>query len=147
MNYGKNIIATVLICGVVSTVAFAAAKKAVWTLNGEVLQTQIAKNGTWIFVPKNFEIGTLINEQNRKLKLTEENFMKANEVGISYEKACKILGGKGQLTYKEVDINDDNEKETETTYEWEDCTARIRLCFVNGRIDKTAYNHMYFKCD
>ena len=70
MKYSKNIIATVLICGVVSAVAFAVAKPPLWTLNGKTIQTQADKNGTWVFISKNFEIGILIDESNRKLKLT-----------------------------------------------------------------------------
>lgn len=74
-KYSKNIIATVLICAVVSTVAFAAAEAPLWTLNGKTVQTKADKNGTWVFVPKNFVYGTLVNEsapkqQTKKSKIS-----------------------------------------------------------------------------
>ena len=43
MKYSKNIIATILICGVVSTVAFAAAKAPLWTLVNESAVKQQTK--------------------------------------------------------------------------------------------------------
>lgn len=141
-KYSKNIIATILICGVVSTVAFAAAKKAVWTLDGQVVQTQADKNGTWVFVPKNFEIGTLVNEQNRKLELTEENFMKVNKEGTTYEEICKILGGKGKLEDKTVSFDSDSEngKHVRASYIWEDGYTTVKFDLVNGKVFNPDFN-------
>ena len=75
MKYSKNIIATILICGVVSTVAFAAAKAPLWTLDGKTVKTKTDKEGTWVLVPKNFDLGILINEsavkqQTKKSKIS-----------------------------------------------------------------------------
>lgn len=80
MKYSKNILATVLICGVISTVAFAAAKSPLWTLNGKAIQTKADKNGTWVLVPKNFVSGTLVNEsatkqQTKKVKFHTKVFL------------------------------------------------------------------------
>ena len=76
MKYSKNIIATVLICAVASTVGFAAAKAPLWTLNGNIVEVKTDKEGTWVLVPKNFVYGTLVNEDKHGLKLTEENYKK-----------------------------------------------------------------------
>ena len=141
-KYSKNIIATILICGVVSTVAFAAAKAPLWTLDGQVLQTQADKNGTWVFVPKNFEIGTLINESNRKLNLTEENFDKVNKEGTTYETICKTFGGKGKLETKFVNFDPDEEngKHVRAIYVWEDGCTKVEFDLVNGKVFNPRHN-------
>lgn len=146
MKYSKNIIATVLICAIVSTVGFAAAKSPLWTLNGKAVQTKADKNGTWVFVPKNFEIGTLINESNRKLKLTEENFDKANKVGNTYEAVCKIFGGKGELQSKRIDKDLDGDKQVFCSYDWNDGTIRVYMQFTNGKITDTMFNEFEQDC-
>ncbi len=140
MKYSKNILVTVLICATISTIGFAAAKTPLWTLNGKTVQTKVDKEGTWVLVPKNFEIGTLINESNRKLKLTEENFNKANKVGNTYEAVCKILGGKGELQSKTIDTDSDGDKKTRTSYDWKDGTVRVYMQFTNGKITDTMFN-------
>ena len=146
MKHSKNIIATVLICGVVSTVAFAAAKSPLWTLDGNVVEVKTDKEGTWVLVPKNFDLGILINESNRKLKLTEENFTKANKIGNTYEAVCKILGGKGELQSKTVDADLDGEKRVRTSYDWNDGKIRVYMQFTNGKITDTMFNELEQDC-
>ena len=146
MKHSKNIIATVLICGVFSTVAFAAAKAPLWTLNGQTVKTKTDNEGTWVLVPKNFDLGILINESNRKLKLTEENFTKANKVGNTYEAVCKILGGKGELQSKTIDTNSDGEKQVFCSYDWNDGKIRVYMQFTNGKITDTMFNEFEQDC-
>ena len=145
-KYSKNIIATILICGVVSTVAFAAAKAPLWTLDGKTVKTKTDKEGTWVLVPKNFDLGILINESNRKLKLTEDNFTKANKVGNTYEAVCKIFGGKGELQSKTVDADLDGEKRVKTNYDWNDGKIRVYMQFTNGKITDTMFNELEQDC-
>ncbi len=145
MKQAKNIIATVLICAVASTVGFAAAKAPLWTLNGKTVQTKTDKNGTWVLVPKNFEIGTLINESNRKLKLTEDNFTKANKVGNTYEAVCKILGGKGILYSKRLKNDSKGDNRTIEIYDWKDSQVTVTLKFINGKVDDSTLNEWHFQ--
>lgn len=150
MKYGKNIIATVLICGVVSTVGFAAAKSPLWTLNGKAVQTKADKNGTWIFVPKNFVYGTLVNEDSHGLKLTEENYKKASQIGNTYKEVCKILGGKGKLeSSNKAYFFDDDDEAIADTYVWKkkgNYLATIRIKFINEviqDIDDCSYHDWF----
>lgn len=145
MKHTKNIIATVLICGVVSTIAFAAAKSPLWTLDGNVVEVKTDKEGTWVLVPKNFEIGTLINKSNRKLKLTEENFTKANKVGNTYEAVCKILGGKGILYSKRLKNDSKGDNRTIEIYDWKDSQVTVTLKFINGKVDDSTLNEWHFQ--
>lgn len=144
-KYSKNIIATILICGVVSTVAFAAAKSPLWTLDGKNVKTKTDKEGTWVLVPKNFDLGILINESNRKLKLTEENFTKANKVGNTYEAVCKILGGKGILYSKQLDNDWERNNRTTEIYDWKDGCVSVTLKFENGKVIYSPLNEWYFR--
>ena len=144
-KYSKNIIATVLICGVVSTVAFAAAKSPLWTLDGKTVKTKTDKEGTWVLVPKNFDLGILINESNRKLKLTEENFMKANKVGNTYEAVCKIFGGKGILYSKRLENDYKGDNRTTEIYDWKDSQVTVTLKFINGKVDDSILNEWHFQ--
>lgn len=144
-KYSKNIIATVLISAVVSTVAFAAAKSPLWTLDGKTVKTKTDKEGTWVLVPKNFDLGILINESNRKLKLTEENFDKANKVGNTYEAVCKILGGKGILYSKRLENDYKGDNRTTEIYDWEDSQVTVTLKFINGKVDDSILNEWHFQ--
>lgn len=141
-KYSKNIIATILICGVVSTVSFAAAKSPLWTLDGKTVKTKTDKEGTWVLVPKNFALGILINESNRKLKLTEENFNKVNKEGTTYETICKIFGGKGKLQDKTVtpDPDSENGKHVRASYIWEDDCTTAEFDLVNGKVFRPEFN-------
>lgn len=140
MKYSKNIIATVLICAAASTVGFAAAKSPLWTLNGKAVQTKADKNGTWIFVPKNFVYGTLVNEDSKGLKLTEENYKKAVKVGNTYKEVCKILGGKGKLhsSSKSYYHSDEDMEAIADTYVWKKKgkdPVTICIQFINGVVE------------
>jgi len=141
MNYGKNIIATVLICGVVSTVAFAAAKAPLWTLDGNIVEVKTDKEGTWVLVPKNFVSGTLVNENKQGLKLTAENYKKASQVGNTYKDVCRILGGKGKLesSHSASFLRDDNDSVADT-YVWKKKMkdrVTIRIKFIDGLIENS----------
>lgn len=140
MKYSKNILATAFICTLAPTICFAITKASIFTLNGNSVEVKTDKKGTWVLLPKNFEIGTLINESNRKLKLTEENFNKANKIGNSYKEVCKILGGEGELQFKSVDKDLDDEKRVHTSYSWEDGSVRVYMQFKNGKITDTMFN-------
>lgn len=148
MKYSKNIIATVLICAVASTVGFAAAKSPLWTLNGNTVQTKTDKEGTWVLVPKNFVYGTLVNEDIHGLKLTEENYKKAVKVGNTYKDVCKILGGKGKLerSHKAYFFSDDETDAVADTYVWKKkgkYYATIRIQFINGVIEDVGESDYY----
>ncbi len=142
MNYGKNIIATILICGVVSTVAFAAAKAPSFKLDDKTIKCKIENGEIWVRVPKNFVSGTLVNESNRKLKLTEENFDKVNKEGTTYETICKIFGGKGKLQDKTVtpDPDSENGKHVRASYIWEDDCTTVEFDLVNGKVFRPEFN-------
>ncbi len=135
MKYSKNILATVLICATISTIGLAAAKAPLWTLNGKTVQAKADKNGTWVFVPKNFVFGTLVNEDSHGLKLTAENYKKASQVGNTYEDVCKIFGGKGKLeSSSKAYFFDEDDEAIADTYVWKKkgkCLATIRIKFIN----------------
>ena len=82
MKYSKNIIATILICGVVSTVAFAAAKAPLWTLVNESAVKQQTKKSK-------ISYKSIFDEYSAKLKTATPKLIKelheeaeANEIGI-----------------------------------------------------------------
>ena len=141
MKYSKNIIATVLICGVVSTIGFAAAKSPLWTLDGNVVEVKTDKEGTWVLVPKNFVSGTLVNEDKQGLKLTAENYKKASRVGNTYKDVCRILGGKGKLesSHSASFLRDDNDTVVDT-YVWKKKMkdrVTIRIKFIDEVIENS----------
>lgn len=141
MKYSKNIIATVLICGVVSTIGFAAAKSPLWTLDGNVVEVKTDKEGTWVLVPKNFVSGTLVNEDKQGLKLTAENYKKASRVGNTYKDVCRILGGKGKLesSHSASFLRDDNDTVADT-YVWKKKMkdrVTIRIKFIDEVIENS----------
>lgn len=143
MKYSKNIIATVLICGVVSTIGFAAAKSPLWTLDGNVVEVKTDKEGTWVLVPKNFVSGTLVNEDKQGLKLTAENYKKASRVGNTYKDVCRILGGKGKLesSHSASFLRDDDDNDTVAdTYVWKKKMkdrVTIRIKFIDEVIENS----------
>ena len=105
MKYSKNIIATVLICAVTSTVVFAAAKSPLWTLNGKAVQTKTDKNGTWVLVPKNFVSGTLVNESAAK----QQKKSKISYKSIFDEYSAKLRAATPKLIkelHEEAEVNE-----------------------------------------
>lgn len=75
MKYSKNIIATVLICAVASTVGFAAIKAPTFKLDDKTIKCKIENGEIWVRVPKNFVSGLLVNEsapkqQTKKSKIS-----------------------------------------------------------------------------
>lgn len=93
MKYSKNIIVTVLICVVASTVAFAAAKAPNFKLDDKTIKCKIENGEIWVRVPKNFVMGTLVNETARQKSNKEYPSYKSiiHKYSLKLEKATAKL--------------------------------------------------------
>lgn len=145
MRYGKNVLATIFICVTIPTLCFAVTNNSKFTLNGEQIKSKTVENGTWVFISKNFICGTLVNEDAAGLKLTTENYKKANKVGNTYKDVCKIFGGKGSLKTSHEDYNSLNSDEVliDDEYQWETEDVCITIHFINDKIENIKDNKYY----
>ncbi len=93
MKYSKNIIATVLICAVASTFAFAATKSPTFKLDDKTIKCKIENGEIWVRVPKNFVMGTLVNETARQESNKEYPSYKSiiHKYSLKLEKATAKL--------------------------------------------------------
>ena len=93
MKYSKNIIATVLICAVASTVGFAAIKAPTFKLDDKTIKCKIENGEIWVRIPKNFVMGTLVNESARQESNKEYPSYKSiiHKYSLKLEKATAKL--------------------------------------------------------